>query len=702
MKNTILIFLVSVLFPVIASGQSIIYVSEVAIGLNNGLSWADAFNDLQEAISAASEGNQIWVAKGIYKPSSNGQRNLSFNLKNGVSIYGGFNGDEIDFFEREIMDNPTILSGDIGEIGNRVDNSFHVIFAKGVDSTAILDGFLITSGYAKNALLSNNDLHGGGLLVEADEFIPVTAPTISNCSFSHCIAEYGGAVSCLGFDGNSEHVASPSFSNCTFLRNQATSGGAIHKDGHENPNFDFRIVNCSFNDNRASFLGGAINFANADPNVYLVDCKFERDTAVEGACLAFIFEQGGTFLDIKNSYFANNYANSRAGAILIANYGGTDITLNLSNVQFIQNIARYNQGGSIALTNQSDGAIFNVTINDCMFNKNKSFGPGAGIEMFFDAGNTKGFFNLNNTCFIENARFVQSSIGTALSMRWGSHLWDKEIEYKLKATNCLFIRNKSVYSALTPWESKVQADFINCTFYNNGIYPFNKAWRPSLNGIDSFNITRFTNCIIWESLQTELKNIFYNNNPDSYSVNDYYIDHSILSHPDCSFNNVSICGDAVHHGAWPEFIDTLGCSDFTFMPSSPAFNAGINSILDSLELSLDFAGNPRIYCDTVDLGAFETQLGCISSSNEPLTENLKIYPNPASDWLNVGITSPTSQALYFTLIDVFGINVFHKEISAGEEAVSFSVKQLPVGFYVWNLISERGQVLANGKVVISR
>src|SRR5690606_41410526 len=46
--------------------QTTHYVKEGAVGASDGSSWADAYPRLQPALDAASEGDQIWVARGSY------------------------------------------------------------------------------------------------------------------------------------------------------------------------------------------------------------------------------------------------------------------------------------------------------------------------------------------------------------------------------------------------------------------------------------------------------------------------------------------------------------------------------------------------------------------------------------------------------------------------------------------------------------
>ena len=58
--------------------------------ITDGTSWTSAFRELQCGIAAATAGDQIWIGQGIYRPGVS--TNLSFILKNGVNLYGGFLG----------------------------------------------------------------------------------------------------------------------------------------------------------------------------------------------------------------------------------------------------------------------------------------------------------------------------------------------------------------------------------------------------------------------------------------------------------------------------------------------------------------------------------------------------------------------------------------------------------------------------------
>ena len=97
-----------------------IYIKPNATG--NGSSWANARGDLRQAMQSAGFGTQIWVAQGIYFTTtcsncSTADRQLSFEIPDGVAVYGGFKGTETSLSQRNWESNKTILSGDIDNNG---------------------------------------------------------------------------------------------------------------------------------------------------------------------------------------------------------------------------------------------------------------------------------------------------------------------------------------------------------------------------------------------------------------------------------------------------------------------------------------------------------------------------------------------------------------------------------------------------------
>jgi len=168
----------------------ITFVNINATGTDRGASWTDAYTDLQSALSNACA-TEIWIAAGTYFPVQCGgscqeiDREESFYLRNEKVVYGGFDGTETMLSQRDYVNNKVILSGDIGVTNDSTDNSYRVVVAEGVDSTAVLDGLCIEEGNADGSFPLSS---GGGMYIDANPGL-TTSPTIRNCTFRN---NYGG------------------------------------------------------------------------------------------------------------------------------------------------------------------------------------------------------------------------------------------------------------------------------------------------------------------------------------------------------------------------------------------------------------------------------------------------------------------------------------------------------------------------------
>ncbi|MBD2753084.1 right-handed parallel beta-helix repeat-containing protein [Spirosoma validum] len=244
----LLITLSSLLWGLGAQAQSIRYVRE--FGTGDGRSWDDASSDLQAMIDDPGA-QQVWVAQGNYKPTTTTDRSISFKMKEGVAIYGGFSssGNPSSLRERNPNNFMTVLDGDIGRLLDKTDNSYHVIRSYGLTNSAILDGFLITNGYANS---NWPDYGGAGMLNN------YSSPTLRNCVFYFNEAKIAG-----GAMGNEK--SSPLLINCVFIDNKAGIGGAI-----ENYNSAPMFINVTFSRNSASTSGGAI--WNDESTTSLTNC----------------------------------------------------------------------------------------------------------------------------------------------------------------------------------------------------------------------------------------------------------------------------------------------------------------------------------------------------------------------------------------------------------------------------------------------
>ena len=88
----VLAFVAVLIYGAPALAQRVVYVDASATGVGNGTSWADAYRQVFQALAAAVAGDEIWVAEGVYKPTTGTSREATLQLLSGVALYGGFAG----------------------------------------------------------------------------------------------------------------------------------------------------------------------------------------------------------------------------------------------------------------------------------------------------------------------------------------------------------------------------------------------------------------------------------------------------------------------------------------------------------------------------------------------------------------------------------------------------------------------------------
>lgn len=396
---------------------------------NSGTSWAQAFKNLQQAFVVATNGDEIWVAKAVYYPDNGGpypldSRAANFTLKNGVKVYGGFAGTETSLSQRNIDANPTILSGDVDNndintdgnfiaetTGDQVgSNAYHVVITSGVDSTAVLDGFIITAGQANAA--TDPDRNGGGLYNGSG------SPTLSNLTFQGNAATMGGGL--FNQDGT------PALTNVRFINNFAVNdGGGWWNKGES------QLGGGLFTGNLAGTSGGGMmvygTATQGGPS--LANAVFSGNQASTGGGLA----NDSSNLTLSNSTFDGNTAGARGGGF--SSLG--NCTPNLGGVAFVNNNS-VNGGGIYSGTGSNPGL---VTVNI----QGNTAGLGAGMlndgtsPVLFDVtfeGNISsssggGMLNLNGAAAsIEMVVFRQNQAVTGGGMyNYGSNPALKNVDF---------------------------------------------------------------------------------------------------------------------------------------------------------------------------------------------------------------------------------------------------------------------------------
>lgn len=376
-----------------------------------GRSFYTSFSTLEDALgyirSMRDKGHndnfEILVAGGTYKPSNertttapvtHDQRLYSFEVPQGVSIYGGFVGTEkytsgsvssvpgmsdtftniegddkdltgilnertySDFNQNGINEpwelaNQTILSGQINASG-AAQNAYHVVFTNKGDATTanpvvVLDGLTVMNGETDNQLSTSKDENeqgrGGGIYSNGVTY------TISRCRLLNNTAVRGGAVFVRDADLN--------LSGCILagnktVKNEASAtdntpkltsrGGAAYVSGISKA-VNLRAVNTLWANNESAEEGGAIgtNYAEGmssshDPLLYIMNNTFVRNKAKTNPVI-----------------YTHNGKSSIVNTLLWGNQG--DTYQNLTNLSIISNVSYcasdVDYVGKFASTNQN-------------------------------------------------------------------------------------------------------------------------------------------------------------------------------------------------------------------------------------------------------------------------------------------------------------------------------------------------------------
>jgi hypothetical protein len=284
-----------------------VYVDIDNSGSQNGNSWSNAYTDIQDGIDAAynAGGGEVWVAEGVYyQYESSGSNTLA--LKEGVYLYGGFNGTETDLEQRDWNANPTIIDGkQSSSSSNQVEHvvTANMDYASTVWTDGLIDGFTIQGGNSEiggfkstkatspdeiiasdgagagagllmfqaapevsNCIITGNSAgKAGGLYVMLAESFPPTGenpiPVFTNVIIEDNFAQMrGGGLQC-------DLASHPEFVNCIIRNNECEAkGGGVYNDFGCSPTF----INCLLYGNLAQRASGMGNDGSSSP--ILINC----------------------------------------------------------------------------------------------------------------------------------------------------------------------------------------------------------------------------------------------------------------------------------------------------------------------------------------------------------------------------------------------------------------------------------------------
>lgn len=327
-----------------------VFVDSSAQGSESGLSWQDAFTDLQPALASAASGDEIWVACDTYLPSRlldlADPRSATFAVTTGVSVLGGFSGGETQLDQRD--PNPQTNGCVLGErppTNGSFAGNYHIMRIQSGTAPVLIDGFGITGGRATGDTVETQT--GGGMRILSSSSV-----TLRN----------------LRFDDVTTRTDGPGF------------GGAVFADA-SNLVMEDIVINRG-----ASGRGGGVAVVNGSHTAHGLTITDSRTGFGGGGA---VFTRGGAMLEVSDSLFANNFGNNQGGAILhegagpltirrsvfegnqTARNGGAKggalfhqlgVALVIENSVFVGNAVSGGSGGAIAIGGSGAATITNTTI----------------------------------------------------------------------------------------------------------------------------------------------------------------------------------------------------------------------------------------------------------------------------------------------------------------------------------------------------
>lgn len=725
-----------------------LFVNDDAAGTNDGTSWANAYNDLQSALAIAEEGDQIWVAEGTYKPGND--PTATFLIDKNIQVYGGFVGTETSLAQRgDPAEYPTTLSGDLEEndvpddfVVNREDNVMTVVtVTAAVTNEMVVDGFTISNGHANGSGANESpDKSGGGLYSTG-------VPVLTNCSFQQNYAVFHGGGAYFNYTGTEELKVNA----CSFSNNNAVRGGGLNI-----ANSNCRVSDCIFKDNLTTQHGGGMRYTSTlgGRSAAIIDCNFENNQSSFGGGLRLQALSDSNNLSVSGCQFIGNAAAPLMAGWGQGN-GGLDITIfpdwtgnyaSIRHCDFVQNQSSGSSAGGGFLCAGNNGVF---VMDSCTFLQNQGQGDGilgiwtdlggsavATINHVHFEGNTAAYgggistgaidegrldLTLSNSTFIQNEAMEHGAIqavpfenspfkaninnctfdgnkgtvrGSALGFLPHSN------DFEVNMSNCKVINNEGaaggvidgyIFVAGVPYSENAKIDIENTLFSNNSgdaVFTLN-----AVGGLSLLNCTVANNSAngiqLSDSSTVTLQNtILYNPG---------YAEYQALSN-DVAFNSNggNLIGDnsldGLIHPTDKQNLDPLfvGPGDYHLTAGSPCVDAGNN---DSVTAALDLDGSPRIQGLRVDMGAYESPFTTISSK-EVLVGEVKVSPNPASDFLNIRLPENIVEPLDVQVFDTHGRLVHNQVLAEGQR---LDVQMLVPGVYALKVLA--GERLYRGQFV---
>ncbi|MCK4662192.1 MAG: T9SS type A sorting domain-containing protein [Bacteroidales bacterium] len=384
---------------------------------------------------------------------------------------------------------------------------------------------------------------------------------------------------------------------------------------------------------------------------------------------------------------------SKGGVLYVNNFS----KIRISN-SIIQHNYSYKYGGGLYFENSSPI----ISNNEFYYNITFWYGGGIVIE-------GKSTALINNNMFKYNSAYKLFYYGTSIILEGGCGSAVYVSYAELYTTQNPLIINNRCYNNKTVagaiYLSTYNAKAINniiCNNYGNGIMNghqlshdiyisnticMNYTLYGGIKG--SSNSLIIQNNVSWENKRIE-------NDPQIDVSGSSTIEYNCIQGGYEGVGNIS---------SEPEFVNPspgVGLDyegdiyDWSLSKNSPCINAGLPDTTGLYLPQYDLAGNLRIKHDTIDIGAYEYQLGINNIIDfTAFSKDFVLYPNPATDYINISL-SHNNQTNKFEIYDITGKLILSEKLIS--TLTKIHITGLSKGLYFYR-IKNNNKTIGTGKFI---
>lgn len=586
------LFIFGVAFGV--SAQTVRYVSPTGSDMGDCSNSSTPCASISYAVAEAGTGDIIEISDGLYTESIHVQtpKNLSFVGESEASTI------------IQAHQNPNTATTRVLQFGN---DNVHI----------------------SNLTIKNGAANEGGGIKVSGGITSITNVTISDNQAAHF---GGGLYASLG----ELDLVDVTFENNSTTTESFGGGGGMYVH-----NLDLSMSGVSFENNTSARLGGGILTRNVQTPQALQNVQFIGNKSnINGFIVSLPKPYGGgaiynydSYMLIQGAVFTNNEAVANGGAI----YNGEDGTMELIDVELNGNQAGINGGG---IYNESE-----LEMSGLYFYQNTTFRSGGGL------------YNINETSLTIRESTFESNEAMSITAGRGGGAFYNEQNIPVEILNCHFISNISGNGGGIYFNTNDSVPRItNTRFYKNEANLGGALYGKGAS-LELINTSIYANQGFYggggivqvdsDSTTLNLKNSIIWGNEGGNNGNDILNvgDHSSVELSFCLYSDT--VNDIIEGGEItatdcitgnPSFRDADN-GDLRLKHTSLAINEGDPNTnmeffpLDGTGTPLDIIGNPRLYDQRIDIGAYEWD-GELSV-NSFWKKNISVYPNPVKNKLHI-------------------------------------------------------------------